>query len=83
LTAVFASWGLSALAFQAQFDEVLPKLAVVHDSRLQREQLHSCMLRGFIGHPQNRRNEKPRTQGVALSEPELIAWVLLQKILCA
>jgi hypothetical protein len=27
--------GLFALAFQAQFDEVLPKLAVVHDFSLQ------------------------------------------------
>jgi hypothetical protein len=43
--------GLFALAFQAQFDEVLPKFA---DSSLQREELHSCMLRGFIGHPKNR-----------------------------
>ena len=28
------SLGLIALTFQAQFDEVLPKLAVVHDSIL-------------------------------------------------
>jgi hypothetical protein len=31
------SLGLFALTFQAQFDEVLPKLAVVHDFSLQRD----------------------------------------------
>jgi hypothetical protein len=51
-----------ALAFQAQFDEVLPKLAVVHDSSLQPEAAFTparsavkleSRLRGFDGHPQN------------------------------
>jgi hypothetical protein len=34
---------------------MLLELAVVHNSSLQREELHSRMLRGFIGRPQNRR----------------------------
>jgi hypothetical protein len=41
---------LSALAFQAQFDKVLPELA----------ELHFCILWGFIGHPQNRKTETRR-----------------------
>jgi hypothetical protein len=49
LTAAFAAVGLFALTFQAQLEEVLPKLAVVHDSSLRREELHSGMLRGLIG----------------------------------
>jgi hypothetical protein len=44
------SLGLFALAFQARFDEVLPKLAIVHDFSLQLEELHPCMLRSFIGY---------------------------------
>jgi hypothetical protein len=45
---------LFALAFQAQFDKVLPKRVVVHDSSLQREEL----LHGpgvLLGSPQNRK----------------------------
>jgi hypothetical protein len=37
------SLGVLALAFQAQFDEGLPKLAVVHDSSLQREELQKLL----------------------------------------
>jgi hypothetical protein len=40
---------LFALAFQAQFDEVLPKLAVVHDSILQLGELHSGMFSNGAG----------------------------------
>jgi hypothetical protein len=53
---------LFTLAYQAQFDEALPKLAVVHDSSLQPEAAFTparsavkleSRLRGFDGHPQN------------------------------
>jgi len=43
----FCSLSLLALAFQAQFGEILLELAVVHDSSLQREELSLLHVLGF------------------------------------
>jgi hypothetical protein len=52
---------LFALAFQAQFDKVLPKRVVVHDSSLQREELlHGSGV--LLGSPQNRNDTRWQTR---------------------
>jgi len=48
LTAAFAAW--ASLRSRSTVDEVLPKLAIVHDFSLQLEELHPCMVRSFIGY---------------------------------
>jgi hypothetical protein len=51
------SLSLLALTFQPQGDKMPFELAVVHDSSFRVRGLHSCMLRGFIGLPQNFKKE--------------------------
>jgi hypothetical protein len=46
--AAFAAWASCALTFQAQFDEVLPKLALVHEFTSVAES-SLRLLRGLLG----------------------------------